>query len=41
VRQARTLRIALEATFKPAAGGRPATSRRTLTLRGHRTATAP
>jgi hypothetical protein len=41
MRQARTLRIALEATFKPAAGGRPATSRRTLTLRGHRTATAP
>jgi hypothetical protein len=36
-----TLRIALEAIFKPAAGGRPATSRRTLTLRGHGTTTAP
>ena len=41
MRRGRTLRIVVEATFKPAAGGRPATARRMLTLLGHQTATAP
>jgi hypothetical protein len=41
MRQARTLRIVLEATFTPAAGRHPATSRRALTLRRRRGPTAP